>query len=537
MNLIQPLSDFPQVPEVNSPVSDWYEGRCPTTGEWLRLPRNQIAEAIAHAFMQSLSSDDRFSQEGKMYGVLLIEQPSGEQGVLKAFSGLLNRESTVPGWVPPIPGRQEVAQRETETLAQLETMKQELIMLQQMPEREEYKRLSQEFDEKLREMGDRHRQRKQERQRKREQLQETLRGDDFLNELEKLEEESRRDGIERRNLKRQRDQRLTPLKTTVDASDRRILDLRQQRKQISRQLQEEMHHAYRVTNFWGQSLSVGQVLTVGAMPTGTGDCCAPKLLHYAATHRLKPLAMAEFWWGPALGDRQPGQFYGACAERCQPLMGFLLSGLSQFREIDLIYEDTWIIAANKPAGLLSVPGRRSDRQDSLLTRLRDRFPHDPLLPVHRLDQDTSGILLFARDLETYRHLTRQFQERQVYKCYEAILTGKVLQDEGVIDLPLWGDPGDRPYQKVNPSLGKPSVTKFRVLSREATQTRVEFFPLTGRTHQIRVHAAEGLGVPIMGDRLYGKGGRGDRLCLHAKELDFEHPQTGGAIVLAVETPF
>jgi tRNA pseudouridine32 synthase/23S rRNA pseudouridine746 synthase len=218
-------------------------------------------------------------------------------------------------------------------------------------------------------------------------------------------------------------------------------------------------------------------------------------------------------------------------------MGFLLSGLSQPKEITLLHEDTWIIVANKPAGLLSVPGRTSDRQDSLLTRLRDRFPHDPLFPVHRLDQDTSGILLFARDLDTYRRLTRQFQERRVYKGYEAILAGPVIPDEGVIDLPLWGDPGDRPYQKVNHQLGKPSVTKFRVLSRKATYTRVEFLPLTGRTHQLRVHAAEGLGAPIVGDRLYGKGERGDRLCLHARELHFEHPWTGGAIVLRTETPF
>ncbi len=524
----------------------WYQGQCPTTGEWLQLPRTELVEAIAQSLMQQISSDDRFSQEGKMYGVLLVEQPSGERGVLKAFSGLLNRESSVPGWVPPIPGRQQVAQREAKTLTQLEAMKQELMMLQQISEREEYRRLSQEFDEKLGEMSDRHQQRKQERQRKRERLQELLRGDELQNELEKLEEESRRDGIERRNLKRQRDQQLNPLKAMVDSSNRHILDLKQRRKQLSRQLQEEMHHAYRVTNFWGQSLSIGQVLTGGAMPTGTGDCCAPKLLHYAATHRLKPLAMAEFWWGPAVGDRQPGQFYGACAERCQPLMGFLLSGLSQSRKIDLIYQDSWLIAANKPAGLLSVPGRTSDRQDSLLTRLRDRFPHDPLFPVHRLDQDTSGILLLARHLETYRRLTRQFQERRVYKCYEAILAGNVSQDEGVIDLPLWSDPGNRPFQKVNHQLGKPSVTKFRVLSKAADQTRIEFFPLTGRTHQIRVHAAEGLGAPIVGDRLYrnklegrypSAEQRSDRLYLHAKELHFEHPWTGGAIDLAVKTPF
>ena len=285
----------------------------------------------------------------------------------------------------------------------------------------------------------------------------------------------------------------------------------------------------------------------GLMPTGTGDCCAPKLLHYAATHRLKPLAMAEFWYGASSMSEQKiqGEFYGACRERCQPLMGFLLSGLPQRETIvdltqtlPILHEDQWLIVVNKPPGLLSVPGRYRDSQDSVLSRLRHLLPDgDALMAVHRLDQDTSGILVLARDRPTYRHLSQQFQQRQIHKVYEAMLRGLVTIKQGVIDLPLWGDPHDRPIQKVDHQRGKPSVTHFKRLAREKDLTRIEFFPVTGRSHQIRVHAADlqGLGVAILGDRLYGDAG--ERLHLHARELRFEHPQSKQMLHLKVETPF
>ena len=336
------------------------------------------------------------------------------------------------------------------------------------------------------------------------------------------------------------------------------------------------------------------------LPTGTGDCCAPKLLHYAATHNLKPLAMAEFWWGESSvnGEKIQGEFYGACVERCQPLMGFLLSGLksksyleTEYRrnlntrnpkdietgnftnvetrsrsvpsgnnmaslqsgvDLDLliIYEDEWLIAVNKPSGLLSVPGRYLNNQDSVLRRLSHLLPScENLTAVHRLDMDTSGILLLAKDLHTYRQLSKQFQERQVYKVYEAVLAGSVATQEGIIDLPLWGNPENRPYQEVNWQYGKPSLTKFQVIKLETTNievikgegsyTRVEFVPLTGRTHQLRVHAADvkGLGIPILGDRLYGCNAGANRLHLHARELWLEHPQLGERMHLKMETPF
>ena len=223
------------------------------------------------------------------------------------------------------------------------------------------------------------------------------------------------------------------------------------------------------------------------------------------------------------------------------IKGEVTSGLPQPEQtLPIVYQDKWLIAVNKPAGLLSVPGRYSDTFDSVLTRLRHLLPEGmALMAVHRLDQETSGILLLARDRQTYCQLSQQFQQRQVHKVYEALLSGSVTTDQGAIELPLWGNPENRPYQKVDWQHGKPSFTRFQVMAREGGSTRVEFIPLTGRTHQLRVHAADsrGLGVPILGDRLYGCRAVASRLHLHARELRFLHPQSGQTLHLQVKTPF
>ncbi|WP_171843570.1 RluA family pseudouridine synthase [Nostoc sp. NIES-3756] len=522
----------------------WYEGYCLQSGDLLRLPRTTLAETIARSLMQELAHDELYSREGKMYGILLVETPTAEKRVLKAFSGLLNGRSMVDGWVPPIPGREQVALDEARTLAELDAIKQELIILNQLPERQLYETAGQIYEQQLQEMSDHHRQHKYQRQQKRQSLYEALSQTALTTALAQLDQESRQDGIERRRLKQERDKVLRPLEEAIATANARIQHLKQKRKSLSRQLQAQMHAAYSLMNFLGQSVSLQQLMPSG-LPTGTGDCCAPKLLHYAATHGLKPLAMAEFWWGSSSQDKIQGEFYGACAERCQPLMGFLLSGLKSHASIldfgsHVIYEDEWLIAVNKPAGLLSVPGRYFDTQDSVLSRLRHLLPDEKLLAsVHRLDQDTSGILLLAKDRQTYRLLSQQFQQRQVYKLYEAVLAGVVSTDAGVINLPLWGDPQNRPYQQVDWQRGKPSVTQYREIATEGDCTRIEFIPLTGRTHQLRVHAADvrGLGVVILGDRFYGCTAGVSRLHLHARELRFQHPHSEATIHLQVKTPF
>ncbi|UUO15883.1 MULTISPECIES: RluA family pseudouridine synthase [Aphanizomenonaceae] len=539
MIYLHPLSDFisSNLIITSAQPNYYYEGKCPQTGEILRLPRTPLAEAIANNLMQQLEQNHLYSQEGKMYGILLVELPNGEQRVIKAFSGLLNGNSMLKGWVSPIPGREEVVLLETQTLAKLEAIKQEIISLEKLSEREEYKTLSAEYTQQLQALSLHHYRSKLQRQTQRQEFWQTLTDESLKIALEQLETESRLQGIERRHLKRRQNEILQPLQKIITSADQKIAALKQQRKQLSRHLQTEMHAAYSLTNFQGQSLSLQQLLPAGT-PTGTGECCAPKLLHYAATHQLKPLAMAEFWWGNStVEDKIQGEFYGACLERCQPLMGFLLSGLKP-NQVEIIYEDEWLIAVNKSSGLLSVPGRYFHNQDSVISRLRYLYNQE-IIAGHRLDQDTSGILLIAKDAVTYSQISKQFQKRQVSKVYEALLTGSLAINEGEINLPLWGNPDNRPYQEVNLAQGKPSLTRFRVMNREGNYTRVEFVPITGRTHQLRVHAADkrGLGMSILGDKLYGYHQNIGRLYLHARELRFQHPHVNKILHLQVKTPF
>lgn len=568
----------------------WYEGMCPKQQRLLRLPRTAQAEAVAQGLMAQLAADQQYSREGKMYGVLLVRSATGV-GVLKAFSGLLNGCRELEGWVPPIPGRDRISMAETQTLAQLDAIKQELIQLSQLPVRQQLEQQTADFAEQLRSQAAEHRDRKQQRHQLRLQFQAELCGDTLVSALAELDRQSQQDGMARRRLKQQRDQVLQPLQKQVNQADEKMRQLKQQRKQISRQLQTQMHAAYQLTNFAGESASLDQLMP--ALPTGTGDCCAPKLLHYAATHGLEPLAMAEFWWDGTFkhdpnqdanrngvaaidadnSEKHSGCFYEACTDRCQPIMGFLLSGLSHFADavvdphpkslslgerdfevpvllLDIIYEDADLIAVNKPAGLLSVPGRYFHSQDSVLSRLRCQYhsgehDDDQLSAVHRLDQDTSGILLIARHAAAARHLRQQFQQRQVHKRYVAILAGQIWAQAGLIELPLRADPTDRPRQVVDWQHGKPCVTKFQVLSSAQTAegycTEVEFFPITGRTHQLRVHAAapEGLNAPILCDHIYGTQpiASSDRLYLHAQSVQVQHPRTGRWLHLQTSVPW
>jgi tRNA pseudouridine32 synthase / 23S rRNA pseudouridine746 synthase len=575
-----PTEIIPLIDSQADPVSYWYEGKDPLVGNPLRLPRTAAAEALGRHLMAQLAADWGDSSavtglEGKMYGVLLVERPNGERGWLKAFSGLLGGLARLPGWVPPIPGRDRVALLEAQTLHQLEALKLEIRALKGLPQRRDYERLSQDFAMRLRAMGDRHRQNKAQRQAQRQALQAT--GETAAQPqaiLETLDAQSRRDGRERRMLKRERDQALEPLGQTIAQADGAICSLKQRRKALSQQLQAELYRAYRLKNFAGAEVSLrdlGRQQPEG-LPTGTGECCAPKLLHYAASQGLKPLALAEFWWGPfaeeQAEERQPGQFYGACQARCQPLMGFLLSGLEQHilaqpcqpastdLSLPILYEDDWLIAVDKPPGLLSVPGRSRHRQDSVLSRLRHQLRDgdgellgNRLQPVHRLDQDTSGILLLAKDPASHRYLQGQFEQRQVHKTYEALLQGSLMVKGGQISLPLSPDPHRPPRQRLDPKGGKPSLTRFVVLDRRQGLSRVRFEPVTGRSHQLRVHAAMGLGMPIVGDRLYGSGeGRNEggdreakvlhhRLHLHAQRLSFSHCVTHKLIQLQSQVPF
>lgn len=277
-------------------------------------------------------------------------------------------------------------------------------------------------------------------------------------------------------------------------------------------------------------------------PSGAGECCAPKLLQYAFQQGLCPVAIAEFWMGasPRNELRREGHYYEACSGKCRPILGHMLRGLDVAPEdtpairtdVQILYEDPWLIIVNKPAGLLTTPGKHP--QLSLETLMQQRTGATYLRAVHRLDQDTSGIVVLARDEDTMRHMQRLFATRGVHKRYVAHLSAPAtsIVAEGTISLPLLANPLDRPRQMVDHVYGKPAITRYVVRDQQADGTIVvDLYPETGRTHQLRVHCAhpDGLNTPIIGDRLYGQ--PADRLHLHAAEIRFPHPHTGAEVHL------
>lgn len=287
-----------------------------------------------------------------------------------------------------------------------------------------------------------------------------------------------------------------------------------------------------------KSERVSELVNERMPPSGAGECCAPKLLQYALTHGLKPLQLAEFWVGaPSKTEiRQEGTYYAPCSGRCVPILKHMTQGLEDLKiegvrelgnermsELEVLFEDDYLMVVNKPAGLLSVPGKTDEPSAESLLHAK---------PVHRLDQDTSGLLVLAKTPEVYKTLQAYFQRRDILKRYEAVCKPNDKsqmsnhKSEGIIDLPLLPNPYDRPRQIVDFVHGKPAITRYVIRERRADGTiLVDFYPLTGRTHQLRVHAAhpEGLNAPIVGDRLYGQAA--ERLMLHAAEIRFLHPVT------------
>lgn len=322
-------------------------------------------------------------------------------------------------------------------------------------------------------------------------------------------------------------------------------------KKMSQDLQLWLFHQYQFLNARGETKDLVDVWQdyhcsprirrrYPLPPGGTGDCCAPKLLQYAYQNGLKPLCMAEFWWGPSPKSevRHHGQFYPACRGKCKPVLTWMLQGLDVDPSPDengfphlvpeVVYEDETIAVINKPAGLLSIPGRTEDF--SVAIWAQQRWPGSQ--PVHRLDMWTQGIILVAKTNEAYHALQQQFTDHTVKKRYLAVVEGIPQEEHGIIDLPLLCDPMNRPRQVVDFERGKRAITEYRVLGSVTKEpspcyTLLALWPHTGRTHQLRMHCAhpDGLGCPILGDELYGH--TSDRgLCLQAQAISFVHPTTG-----------
>ncbi len=335
----------------------------------------------------------------------------------------------------------------------------------------------------------------------------------------------------------------------IDNLNTKINALKESRKQKSSVLQKKLFDNYAFLNRMGELRSIGEIFDNNP-PAGAGECAAPKLLHYAFKNGLKPIAMAEFWWGksPKSEVRKHKQFYPACKSKCEPiLMNHMLEELdleanpflenqAKGKTLEIVFEDDVLLVINKPTEFLTVPGKLL--KDSVYTRIKTLYPQaeGPLI-VHRLDMSTSGLLVVAKNSDAYINLQRQFIKRTVTKRYVALLEGIIDQNEGLIDLPLRVDLDDRPRQLVCYEHGKSAQTRWEIISKRNTQTRVYFYPITGRTHQLRVHAAHHLGLktPIVGDDLYGS--KANRLHLHAESITFTHPQTGTILTFTKEAPF
>ncbi|WP_338279244.1 RluA family pseudouridine synthase [Corallococcus caeni] len=517
---------------------------------------------------------------GKMFGVLVVRKPDGTFGVLRAFSAMLAGRWDVPGFVPPVFDRE--ARARVEPVADT-TVKALLARAEAWSASEELRRLREDDDARqTREAAEReamrlrHEARRRQRHERRAailatpvqmeppsaveaaharvlqltapELTEAARAE----ALHALDQESRGDKAEKRRWDAAQEEARRILAPARAKAERRVRALDRLRRIVSRGFMKQFHDAYAITNARGETRPLRSLYNGAEPPSGAGDCAGAKLLAYAFARGLQPVALAEFWWGtpPASGGRIQGAFYPACRDKCGPLLPFMLEGLevsaprvfvpppAPTPELSVVFEDAWLVVIDKPCGLLSVPGRDASLLDSVLTRLRARYSHatGPLL-AHRLDLDTSGLLVAALDSRTHASLQRQFLHRDVTKRYVALIDGPVQSDAGTITLPLRVDLDDRPRQIVDPVHGKPAVTDWEVLRREAGHTRVAFHPRTGRTHQLRVHAAHplGLGAPIVGDPLYGHAGL--RLHLHAETLSFTHPATGQRVSFTRAAPF
>ena len=334
-------------------------------------------------------------------------------------------------------------------------------------------------------------------------------------------------------------------KDTIDA-------LKEERKIKSAACQQEIFDHYYFLNKEGQQKSLAAIFHATEdqkPPAGAGECAAPKLLQYAFLHKLKPIALAEFWWGqsPSSEIKKHGHFYPACRGKCEPILGHMLEGIEMDenpmltnpalgKELPIVFEDEYLAIVNKPAEFLSVPGKNIS--DSVYERVRTLYPKatGPLI-VHRLDMSTSGLMLIAKTKEVHQHLQSQFLKRTVKKRYVALLDGIIKIPSGEINLPLRVDLDDRPRQLVCNDYGKPALTHFETIDTKKRRTKVYFYPVTGRTHQLRVHAAHplGLNTPIVGDDLYGT--KGERLHLHAESITFRHPVSKEIVTFQVDAEF
>lgn len=493
---------------------------------------------------------------GKMFGVLLVQNKHGEIGYLSAFSGKLADSNHLPKFVPPVFDMLAENSFFLTGQKQINLISAQIKILEKNPNIALLKSALKDQALACASQIDAHRQLmiagRKTRKIKRTEAEKTLNTESFLQLKQQLSKQS----IEHKNQLRDLTLYWNACVENAQRDLAKIMSelttLRHQRKALSVDLQQQLFENYRFLNNKGIVKNLAALFEKTAQhvpPAGAGECAAPKLLQYAFQHEMKPLAMAEFWWGvsPKSEIRQHLNFYGACLGKCQPILAHMLDGISldenplltnpaAGKTIDIVYEDEEMLVINKPADFLSVPGKSIE--DSVYLRMKQAYPlaTGPLI-VHRLDMSTSGLMVIALSKESHKNLQKQFINRKVKKRYIALLDGVLKQQAGVIDLPLRVDLDDRPRQLVCYDYGKVAKTNWQKISQTNQQTKVYFYPITGRTHQLRVHSAhiKGLKTPIVGDDLYGN--KSTRLHLHAESLSLAHPLTKTLMNFQVDAEF
>lgn len=492
-----------------------------------------------------LETNSTAEGQGKMFGVLVVKNTDGSIGYLAAFSGKLADSNHLPGFVPPVfdllveDGYYKTKEAEVNAI---NSNIEELMAAPELAVRQKaLLELENSTAEQLAESRKQLKAAKKDRKVRREAARASHSESDFATLLAQLAKESVEGQLLHKNMQRAFNHQLEAARGHLAELTDEINALKQLRKEKSNALQHWIFSQYRFLNAEEKVRDLPDIFAATAFNkpiAGAGECAAPKLMQYAYQQKLIPICLAEFWWGkpPDSAIRQHLNYYPACRGKCEPILGHMLKGLevdpnplkenlAKEKTLTFVYEDEDIIVVNKPADFLSVPGKLV--VDSVQNRLIRQFPEStgPMI-VHRLDMATSGLLLCAKSKEMHKKLQAQFLDRSIKKRYLALLDGVLEADEGQVDLPLRQDVTDRPRQVVDFVAGKSARTRWKKIEIRDGKTLVHFWPITGRTHQLRMHAAhqKGLATPIVGDRLYGK--RSHRLHLHAEWMEFEHPRTG-----------
>ncbi|MGB2232102.1 MAG: pseudouridine synthase [Flavobacteriaceae bacterium] len=493
---------------------------------------------------------------GKMFGVLIVKNKNGILGYLAAFSGKVAESNHHDSFVPPVFDmlkKNSFFKKEEAVINEINNQ------IEAIENSEAYLKAKSKFISRKQKIETKLKARRVElktlkKERKTRKIKALKTNNEtFFNQVtEQLKKESLSQQAFYKVLARRWQTILNHYEKEYTVYTRQIDVLKDERKKRSARLQNKLFEQYTFKNINGVSKSLKQIFeaTIFKIPAaGAGECAAPKLLQYAFLNNLTPISMAEFWWGasPKSQIRKHKAYYPACRSKCEPILGHMLEGMkvtpnpmlenpAKGKRFEIVYEDAAIIVINKPAEFLSVPGKNIS--DSVYTRVKAMYPeaHGPLI-VHRLDMSTSGLMVLAKTKSAHQFIQQQFINKTVQKRYTALLNGIPKLKEGEINLPLRVDLDNRPMQLVCYEHGKTAITKWKIAEIKNNKTRVHFYPITGRTHQLRVHAAHhtGLNCPIVGDDLYGE--VSNRLHLHAGYLQIIHPVKKTYIEFTSEADF